>query len=181
MKTKAELTAELAANITDALNGQNTAAKVREIIQDIIDSSVNSLDNGGIVLLAKFTAFDFNSGTPVLATLSGGTKFVITDMLVTNVSGAITAANGLRLYSGASKTGDLLAQSDSNVFNNPLLDLDTADNFISTITNQGGNGFITIPSTTKKVQTPFSVYASVENTEGSPLTGDIYVYGYNLP
>lgn len=43
-KSKTELTAELIANITDPLNNQNTASRVREIIQDVIDSNQNIVD-----------------------------------------------------------------------------------------------------------------------------------------
>jgi hypothetical protein len=45
VKNRTDLTNTLVANITDALNRQNTAAKVREIIQDIIDSALNSIDD----------------------------------------------------------------------------------------------------------------------------------------
>lgn len=41
-QTKAQLTTTLTTNITDPLNKQNTAARVREIIQNIIDSMYNS-------------------------------------------------------------------------------------------------------------------------------------------
>lgn len=43
-KTIAQLTDELLANITDPTNRQNTAARVREIIQDTIDSNFNIVD-----------------------------------------------------------------------------------------------------------------------------------------
>jgi hypothetical protein len=45
VKNRTDLTNTLVANITDELNRQNTAARVREIIQDIIDSALNSLDD----------------------------------------------------------------------------------------------------------------------------------------
>lgn len=45
VKNRTDLTNTLVANITDALNRQNTAAKVREIIQDVIDSCLNSIDD----------------------------------------------------------------------------------------------------------------------------------------
>lgn len=44
-KTKAQLITELEANITDNTSGENTAARVREIISDLIDSSLNIVDN----------------------------------------------------------------------------------------------------------------------------------------
>lgn len=44
IKSKIELTIELNQNITDALNRQNTAARVRQILQDIIDSGANIID-----------------------------------------------------------------------------------------------------------------------------------------
>lgn len=45
VKNRADLSTLLTNNITDALNRQNTAAKVREVIQDIIDSGLNSIDD----------------------------------------------------------------------------------------------------------------------------------------
>lgn len=45
IKNRADLTTLLTNNITDALNRQNTAAKVREVIQDVIDSCLNSIDD----------------------------------------------------------------------------------------------------------------------------------------
>jgi hypothetical protein len=45
VKNRADLTTLLTNNITDALNRQNTAAKVREVIQDVIDSCLNSIDD----------------------------------------------------------------------------------------------------------------------------------------
>lgn len=44
-KTKAALSSTLASNITTALNKQNTATKVIEVFQDIIDSMTNTLDD----------------------------------------------------------------------------------------------------------------------------------------
>lgn len=45
VKNRTDLKATLVANITDALNKQNTATRVREIIDDLIDSSLNSIDD----------------------------------------------------------------------------------------------------------------------------------------
>jgi hypothetical protein len=45
VKNRTDLTNTLLANITDELSRQNTAARVREIIQDIIDSGLNSIDD----------------------------------------------------------------------------------------------------------------------------------------
>jgi hypothetical protein len=45
IKNRADLTTLLTNNITDALNRQNTASGVREVIQDVIDSCLNSIDD----------------------------------------------------------------------------------------------------------------------------------------
>ena len=45
VKNRADLSTLLTDNITDALNRQNTAARVREVIQDVIDSCLNSIDD----------------------------------------------------------------------------------------------------------------------------------------
>lgn len=61
-KSKAQLTTTLISNISDPLNRQNTAVRVRGINQDIIDSSLNSIDGGNITSLSA-------------TTLSGGTIY----------------------------------------------------------------------------------------------------------
>ena len=52
-KTTSELTTLLTNNITTDLNQQNTATKVSEVLQAIIDSYVNKSDNQNIVYAVK--------------------------------------------------------------------------------------------------------------------------------
>ena len=88
-KTKAELSNILNTNITDPLNKQNTAARVREIIQDVIDS---------------------------LATLSGSNQFngnqIITGSLIIN--GGITGSlNGTASYASTALSASYALNANS--------------------------------------------------------------------
>jgi hypothetical protein len=66
-KTRAQLSTELNSVITDPLNRQNTAARVRQILQDIIDSQENIIDDASTELSAADNGLSITGGT------SGGT------------------------------------------------------------------------------------------------------------
>jgi len=79
VKNRADLSTLLTDNITDALNRQNTAARVREVIQDVIDSSLNSIDDAASpttiynTLVSIPSADVLTSGvTPILLIPSAG-------------------------------------------------------------------------------------------------------------
>ena len=94
IKNRTDLTNTLVANITDALNRQNTAAKVREIIQDIIDSSLNSIDDAASPTTIYSTtvnvsalAVSNSNTTPVLLMASAGAGKAIICLGSTTVTG----------------------------------------------------------------------------------------------
>jgi hypothetical protein len=83
IKDKSALTSTLNSNITDPLNKQNTAARVREIIQDTIDS------------LADITGSNtFNGDQVILGTLNQGFNTI--------TSGSYSHAEGLSTISSGS-------------------------------------------------------------------------------
>ena len=86
VKNRADLTTLLNDNITDELNRQNTAARVREIIQDIIDSALNSLDDAAspttiystrIVIPSADVLTSYTSPVALLTNLNAGQAYVV--------------------------------------------------------------------------------------------------------
>jgi hypothetical protein len=86
VKNRADLSTLLNDNITDELNRQNTAARVREIIQDIIDSALNSLDDAAsptniystrIVIPSADVLTSFTSPIALLTNLNAGQAYVV--------------------------------------------------------------------------------------------------------
>lgn len=86
-KNIADLTAELLEKITDNTNQENTAARVRAIIQDIIDSSWNQIDHPfskpGVVAMTYEEIQPAPFGPPLMRTLSdaanGKSFFLLVD------------------------------------------------------------------------------------------------------
>ncbi len=77
IKTQAQLLAEVAANITDPQNKQNTAARVREVCNDIIDT----MFQGSVLYTVKktITSAEILNGfsVPVLAIAAPGAGYAI--------------------------------------------------------------------------------------------------------
>ena len=60
IKTQNQITAEITANITDALNHQNTAAKVRQILNDLNDTMFSVINNStGIIKIGELIGANF--------------------------------------------------------------------------------------------------------------------------
>jgi hypothetical protein len=129
VKNRTDLTNTLVANITDALNRQNTAAKVREIIQDIIDSALNSIDDAASPTVIYNTTVTLstlevgNSGvTPILLVASQGVGkaiVVLPTTTVTSTYGTATYATNTRMdiYTDTAIDPQYIF---SNVLNNTL-------------------------------------------------------------
>jgi hypothetical protein len=117
VKNRAGLSTLLTNNITDALNRQNTAAKVREVIQDVIDSCLNSIDDAAspttiYSTTVTLTPLDLSNSftTPVLLIPSAGSgKGIVplraimtidyaTTPYATNTSPAIYAAGSTKNF-----------------------------------------------------------------------------------
>lgn len=76
------LTANLNAAITDPLNRQNSAARVRGINQDIIDSSINKVDMSGGTLSALLY---LSGGTPLTTVITNIVTAIGTSGLTTTI------------------------------------------------------------------------------------------------
>ena len=141
-KSKANLTSSLNIAITDALNRQNTAPKVRGILQDIIDSSANVVDGfsggtGGGTFLGY-------SGTTSGLTISG--NYEISDILPTKFR---TTGNGYEnsLFFYGDAAANLISQTSGLTQYAAF----TVGNAIATISAQdygSGNstGIVTAPT-----------------------------------
>jgi hypothetical protein len=136
IKSKPDLTIELNQNITDALQRQNTAARVRQIIQDIIDSMA-TLDGTGACIIGG----SYSNGTITFTNSSGGTfsigGFVVADTN-TYVTGG-TYSNGTALFTNS--TGGTFNVSGFAIDTNTYVTGGTYSNGTSIFTNSTGGTF----------------------------------------
>jgi hypothetical protein len=131
-------------------------------------------NNGGsaIVLLSKKT-LDMNITTDQTITLSGGTVFVITDMVLTNASTNISTASDFEVWTGTSRSGYEAAVASGNGYPRSL-GLTTASAYISSITQNT----IAINANAVSSTVGTTLYASLGTPQGVASTADFYVYGY---
>lgn len=119
--SRSQLTSVLTTNITTPLNKQNTATKVIEVLQDIIDSQANTIDDVSTNTLNYVLNNGNNSGNiPIIMgsnIVSGSVSSNIINMNYGNSiligatnSGLTVASSSVHLYSG----GSGLAFSNNN-------------------------------------------------------------------
>lgn len=169
IKTQNQITAEITANITDALNHQNTAAKVRQILNDLNDTMFSVINNStGIIKIGELIGANLNTLADQPVIMIAGTKFIITDVVITNASTDLSATlvNLGQFWSGNSRTG--IKEADSNTSLNFLTN---NIKFISNINT------ITIANTGNLINT---IIFSLGIAAGIPATADIRVYGYKI-
>lgn len=135
---------------------------------DLISQIGAKVPTGAIQLLGSKIGFDMNSISDQLISLIGGTNFVITDYLITNVSTPLTIADKLHNFTGLGLTGvAAIKQIDNSVLSNIL-----PNEYANVI-----HGDINVVSNI--IPGP-NLYASLVTPQGAPATADIYVYGYIL-
>jgi hypothetical protein len=129
VKNRTDLTNTLVANITDELNRQNTASRVREIIQDIIDSALNSIDDAASPTTIYSTTINIpsaevltlnSSRIAVLTNLNAGQAYVcLPSTTVTSVFGTTPYATNTtcRLIADGASDAQIVFQT---VLNNTL-------------------------------------------------------------
>lgn len=152
-----------------------TPTKVNEIIGVL---------NHSYTQIGKLIGADMNSTADQLIKLSGGTKFIVTDIIITNASTSLTTAGGVNFFNQPSQGGTVVAYGNTTGLgtNSPLVVLTTRDKAISLIrvaqdtvpTGDGFYGFLTNPVIDNNLY--FSLYVA----QGTPATADIYVFGYTL-
>jgi hypothetical protein len=130
-------------------------------------------------MLASGT-WDINSTADQIITLSGGTEFIITNVVIYHPSAAVTTAKNGEIWTGAIRTGAQLF--DTLTFANDGMDVLTAiTSYISTLSGTFAYvscwpppcaGAISIASTT--------LYFSLGIAEGAALTASYRIYGYKI-
>lgn len=167
VKNRTDLSNTLVANITDALNRQNTASKVREIIQDVIDSCLNSIDDAAspttiystTVTVASANVLTSNA-TPVQLIASAGSGKAIVLLPTSTLTGtfnslAYTTNLNIDVYTDTSTDAQL-------IFSNFL-------NFTTTRTSLGSQQAATSAADTQIIANK-GIY--MQTRTGNPATGN---------
>jgi hypothetical protein len=132
---------------------------------------------------AKVESFAFYSGDQPI-TLSGGTSYILTDIVITHASIPLTTAAGGSLYTGSDESGFEIATVTIplSALVSPASFLNNHNGIELTVTtlseSSGLDGMSTTTAAPVSVQSP--VYFSLTTPQGATATADIYVYGYVL-
>lgn len=116
--------------------------------------------------------------------LTGGTKFAITDVLITNASTSLTSATNLEFYDDTLRNGNLQASVKDigsglvHVNADPLTFLVTPDNYINNGLTTDKHSLVQVNQS--NISCGNTLYASLIDPQGSTASADIYVYGYIL-
>jgi hypothetical protein len=139
---------------------------------------------GAVRLLGVLRGANFNSTADQPINLQqfniapGGTKYRITDIVVTNASISLTTAAG-GFYTGAGKTGTTLVAAGQaySALTGPNVPLS-----LTLAAGATGNVFSTAPAVVGNDQTGLSapIYFALTTAQGAAATGDIYVFGNDL-
>lgn len=151
--------------------GANTTSKVTpDKVNEIIDAI-----NGGITQIGKLIGANLNSTADQVIKLNKGNTFIVTDVIITNISKTLTTAATVQINEGLGKTGTQVW-----ILNGPT---------VRTITSKTGFMGNSVGGASTVIPTyPTAAGSTVSNTiyysngvaEGSAATCDIYVYGYTL-
>jgi len=133
--------------------------------------------SNGELLLGKKIGFMFGDTGDQVITLSGGTTFIVTEIIITNASQVVTST-GFTVYDGANHTGNQIFIGTADGFYEALSSLETAADFISmkeyyciSLAKNNRVNFL------DRMTCGSSIYASVATIQ-APVTCDVYVYGY---
>jgi hypothetical protein len=129
--------------------------------------------NQGILLLAVQTV-SLNTTVEQPIKLNGGSKFVITGSIATNLQGTCNNVDYSKIYSKPNPIAtacDLLIEYNITSLVTLLV---APDDYIE---GSIGNAGCTFPLPPKPL-TGDTVYLNVNTPEGSPSTVDLYIYGY---
>lgn len=124
------------------------------------------LSSGNGIKLIGTISFNMNSTSDQPITLTGGTKFIVTDYVVRNASVNLDTANDLQIWSGASRGGYQIGVSA--ISNKGVSELPTANNFV-----RGG-----IVNSIPSLILGTTIYGSLTTPQGVSATANIDFYGY---
>jgi hypothetical protein len=169
---------------------------------DLVSQIANQIpikNSSAAQLLGIKLGLDMNVTTDQVISLKGGTRFVITDVLLTNFVLGEGTAGGFQIWDAINKTGNKLFTSVVNhtTINNTthtvtqtgsdtLVNLVASSSYINKDSFLIANAFPPViilgdfPLLTTNVVVGTSVYASLATAQGSPATADVSVYGYIL-
>jgi hypothetical protein len=132
------------------------------------------------LLLANISGINLNTMADQPITLKGGNTFIITDILITNVSAVPVMADDGEWWTGPERSGNVIAGTNEpippcfNVFTsstlsgNCIINWNANGTFIQLGRSSSYSAFPTVSSL---------IYFSLGTPEGSPLTCDMYIYG----
>ncbi len=150
------------------------------------------IESGAIFILGKKIGFDMNSIADQEIVLAGGSKFSITDILITNASEDLLQGNisNLKFYDAPAGGGNLQVAVSTNFklsqfgFTTDALNaLQTPEDCINkdAISPFGPQyEMAVVVNQSWKRLDGTSLYAVLSAGHGSAATADIYVYGYVL-
>lgn len=134
--------------------------------RSLVDKEYVDARFGAVKLLGSMAGADMNSTADQQITLSGGSRFVVTDVLITNASTDLSAnTNDLEIWTGTLRSGDQIARCNVQ----RLLTPSQFANF-----SEGSMGMVS------EFTTGGPLYLSLGTAHGSAATADVYVYGYVL-
>lgn len=145
---------------------------------------IKTLQNDEPMLLGKRIGIDMNSISDQLITLSGGSSFVVSEILLTNASTSLTAALDAQVWTGLNRSGVRIFYGSGDAgLADQVTGLTSAtkaiswyDNFVTTI----AKFIIVLGSVPQRNVSGTSLYFSLGTPQGAVATADIYVYGYIL-
>jgi hypothetical protein len=148
--------------------------------EKILEKAIGSGSTQPATLLLANQTLNLNTTNDQPMYLKGGNTFVITDILITNVSAVPLHADDGEWWSGTGRNGmqyGFTIESDvpqfqlftsSSVYGNSIPNLSNMSAFIYL----GSQSNYIVASTANS-----PVYFSLGTPEGSPLTCDMYIYG----
>jgi hypothetical protein len=127
---------------------------------------------------ATISQYIINSGDQMIK-LSGGSTYIVTDVVITNASTSLTNASGGMIYTGINRTEYQLAFVSLNLNSlvSPSSFFNKENGINLTVTTLGAFGRIG-PSPIAPTTVGNLLYFSLGIPQGSSASTDIYVYGY---
>lgn len=134
-----------------------------------VNEIINELNKNKSGLIGYIKA-DLDSIYNQYITLSGGTSFVITDVVVTNISDAVTNVTDLNIWTEGGQQGIFICNTNDGKLET-LSYLTNAYKYLNFIS-------FTLYYNYEPSRVGNNLVLSVMTPNGTPLTCDVYVYGY---
>lgn len=161
----------------DQIQNGEIGSSVRTKLNSVIDIA----NRAGVQLLASGSV-DLNTSADQPFTLSGGSKFAVTDVVMANGSGTFNSAGNPYLYTAPSQGGVLVAQGAGGFMLGGSIAalLQSPDNYINYGAYLDGHDGIEIGTNGIQPTTVGNTLYYSNTPNGDAATADIYIYGYIL-